>query len=185
MLWKLFKTTFLISALTFGGGYVIVPLMKKSFVQELGWIDEEEMIDLVALAQSSPGAIAINTSIAIGYRVLGVFGAIVALIATFLPPMCILMGMFVIYDALKDNDLVTQLLVGMQIGVCAVIIDVVIDLILGISRQKRVTSWVSFVLAFMLATVYHVNLLIIIVVMTGFGILANLIEKRVTSGHAH
>ena len=65
---KLFLSTFYLSAFTFGGGYVIVPLMRKKFVNEYGWIDENEMIDLIAIAQSAPGVIAINASLIIGYK---------------------------------------------------------------------------------------------------------------------
>ena len=70
--WTLVKSTFILSAFTIGGGYVIVPLMQKKFVEELNWIDSEEMLDLVALGQSMPGALAVNTSILIGYRIAGV-----------------------------------------------------------------------------------------------------------------
>ena len=72
---KLFKSTFFLSMFTFGGGYVIVPLMEKKFVNELGWISEDEMLDLIALGQSAPGPIAVNTSILVGYRMAGVPGA--------------------------------------------------------------------------------------------------------------
>ena len=65
---KLFWSTLYLSAFTFGGGYVIVSLMKKKFVDELGLIDEEEMLDLVAIAQSTPGAIAVNGAIVVGYK---------------------------------------------------------------------------------------------------------------------
>ena len=71
----LFTSTFTLSAFTFGGGFVIIPLMRKKFVEQLHWIDEEEMMDLTAIAQSSPGAIAVNASILVGYRVAGVHGA--------------------------------------------------------------------------------------------------------------
>ena len=67
-LWQLFSTTFLISAST-SGGYAIVGLIKQRFVKEKGWIEEDEMVDLLAIAQSSPGPIAINTSILVGYNV--------------------------------------------------------------------------------------------------------------------
>lgn len=77
---KMFASTFTLSMFTFGGGFVIVPLMKKKFVDELHWIDEEEMLDMVAIAQSSPGAIAVNGSIIIGYRLLGVPGALVNIV---------------------------------------------------------------------------------------------------------
>ena len=68
---KLFFSTFKLSACTFGGGFVIIPLMRKKFVEELGWIEEDEMLDLTAIAQSSPGAIAVNASILVGYHVAG------------------------------------------------------------------------------------------------------------------
>ncbi len=85
-LWKIFISTFYLSAFTFGGGYVIITLMKKKFVNELKWIDEKEMLDLVAIAQSSPGVIAINGSIVIGYKLAGVMGIIVSVLGTVLPP---------------------------------------------------------------------------------------------------
>jgi chromate transporter len=83
--WKLFSSTFLLSAFTFGGGYVIVPLMRKKFVDEFHWIEEKEMLDLVAISQSSPGAIAVNAAILIGYRLAGVLGAFVTILGTVLP----------------------------------------------------------------------------------------------------
>ena len=71
ILWKLFISTLYLSAFTFGGGYVIVTLMKNKFVDEYHWIEENEMLDLVAIAQSSPGAIAVNGAIVIGYKLAG------------------------------------------------------------------------------------------------------------------
>lgn len=71
LLWKLFKSTFTLSAFTFGGGYVIVPLMKKTFADRFGWLSEDEMLELVSIGQSSPGAIAINSAVLVGYRIAG------------------------------------------------------------------------------------------------------------------
>ena len=71
VLWNLFVSTLYLSAFTFGGGYVIVSLLKKKFVDEYHWIEEEEMLDLVAIAQSSPGAIAVNGAIVLGYKLAG------------------------------------------------------------------------------------------------------------------
>ena len=73
---KVFFSTLYLSTFTFGGGYVIVTLMKKKFVDELHWIDEEEMLDLVAIAQSAPGAIAVNGAIVVGYKLAGIAGAV-------------------------------------------------------------------------------------------------------------
>ena len=90
MLLQLFVSTFYISAFTFGGGYVIIPLMKKKFVDELHWIDDEEMLNMAAIAQSSPGAVAVNASILVGYRVAGVVGAAISILGTVLPPLIII-----------------------------------------------------------------------------------------------
>ena len=122
--WTLFISTFTLSAFTFGGGYVIVPLMRKKFVETLGWIDEEEMLDLIAIAQSAPGPIAVNSSIIIGYRLAGIPGALVTTFGTVLPPMVILSAISQFYTAFRDNVVVSLVLKGMGIGVAAVIVDV-------------------------------------------------------------
>ena len=83
---KLFFSTLYLSAFTFGGGYVIVTLMKQKFVDELHWIQEDEMLDLIAIAQSAPGAIAVNGAIVVGFKLAGVLGAVTAIIATIIPP---------------------------------------------------------------------------------------------------
>ena len=118
---KLFLSTFYLSAFTFGGGYVIVPLMRKKFVNEYGWIDENEMIDLIAIAQSAPGVIAINASLIIGYKLAGILGAIVALVGTVLPPLIIISIISLFYIAFRDNRIVNGAMQGMQAGVAAVI----------------------------------------------------------------
>lgn len=83
---KLFIETFYLSAFTFGGGYVIVSLMQKKFVNEYHWIEEDEMLDLVAIAQSAPGAIAVNGAIVVGYKLAGISGVIVSVFGAVLPP---------------------------------------------------------------------------------------------------
>ena len=87
---KIFFSTLYLSSFTFGGGYVIVTLLKKKFVDELHWIDEKEMLDLVAIAQSSPGAIAVNGSIVVGYKICGIPGIICAVLGAIIPPFIIL-----------------------------------------------------------------------------------------------
>ena len=126
---KLFLSTFYLSAFTFGGGYVIVPLMRKKFVNEYGWIDENEMIDLIAIAQSAPGVIAINASLIIGYKLAGILGAIVALVGTVLPPLIIISIISLFYIAFRDNRIVNGAMQGMQAGVAAVIADVVFKMV--------------------------------------------------------
>lgn len=76
VLWTLFFSTLYLSVFTFGGGYVIVSLMKKKFVDEYHWIEEDEMLDLIAIAQSAPGAIAVNGAIVVGYKLAGLPGVL-------------------------------------------------------------------------------------------------------------
>ena len=103
---ELFFSTFKLSACTFGGGFVIIPLMRKKFVEELGWIEEDEMMDLTAIAQSSPGAIAVNASILVGYHVAGFPGAMLTVLGTILPPLIIISIISMFYQAFRDNTIV-------------------------------------------------------------------------------
>ena len=105
---ELFLSTFRLSACTFGGGFVIIPLMRKRFVEELGWIEEDEMLDLTAIAQSSPGAIAVNASILVGYHVAGVPGAMITVLGTVLPPLMIISVISLFYQAFRDNAIVNM-----------------------------------------------------------------------------
>ena len=100
----LFLKTLYISAFTFGGGFVIVTFMKKCFVDELHWIDEQEMLDFTALAQSCPGAIAVNGAILVGWKVYGFAGMVVAVIGTILPPMAILAVLSVCVEHLGGSS---------------------------------------------------------------------------------
>ena len=123
--WRLFLATFQLSAFTLGGGYVIVPLMKKQFVDKLGWLDEHTMLDFTAIAQSTPGAMAVNASVLVGYHLRGLPGALVSTAGTVLPPLLILSVISLGYRAFIENRLLQYVLHGMEAGVCAVIADVV------------------------------------------------------------
>ena len=140
VLWKLFVSTLYLSAFTFGGGYVIVTLMKEKFVDELHWMEEDEMLDLIAIAQSAPGAIAVNGAIVVGYKLAGLLGALVAIVATIIPPFVIITVISYFYELFRDNFIVSKLLAGMQAGVGAVIASVVWDMGGGILKQKSAVS---------------------------------------------
>lgn len=159
---KLFFSTFKLSACTFGGGFVIVPLMKKKFVDELGWIEEEEMLDLTAIAQSSPGAIAVNASILVGYHVAGISGALLTVLGTVLPPLGIISVISLFYQAFRDNPIVNMAMAGMLCGVAAVICDVVINMAKTIFQKKRVLPVVIMVASFLAVRFFAVNIIVII-----------------------
>lgn len=137
-LWTLFKSTFLISAFTVGGGMVIVPLLKAKFVDEYHWIDDKETLDLVAIAQSMPGIMACNTAIMLGYRMRGFSAAFTALFATVLPPLIFLTIISIFYDMFAHNEYIQMVLKGMQCGATAIIINVTIGLLQKQLKKKLV-----------------------------------------------
>ncbi len=166
---KLFLSTFTISAFTIGGGYVIVPLMRKKFVEELKWIDEEEMLNLVAISQSAPGPIAVNTSIMTGYRLAGIFGAFITTVGTVLPPLIIITVIAKFYEVFKENWIISSLLLGMRAGVAAVIIDVIIKMVRDIIKSKNNVSIAIMVVALIAAVIFNINSALIIILSGAFG----------------
>lgn len=165
----LFWSTFSLSAFTIGGGYVIVPLMRKKFVEELGWIDEEEMLNLVAISQSAPGPIAVNTSIMVGYRIARVPGAFVTILGTVLPPLIIITIVAQFYTVFKENKIVNALLLGMRAGVAAVIIDVIIKMAKDILETRDKVSIMIMVISLIAAVVFDINAALIIILSGAFG----------------
>ncbi len=174
----LFFSTLYISAFTFGGGYVIVTFMKRKFVDELHWVDEQEMLDMTALAQSSPGAIAVNAAILVGWRVEGLPGMAVAVLGSILPPMVILTVISFIYQAFATNPYVALVLKGMQAGVAAVILDVVCDLGGDVLKTRSVLFIGLMVAAFVASSLLQINVILIILAATAFGVLRAVYQHR-------
>lgn len=156
---KLFLSTFQLSSCTFGGGFVIIPLMRRKFVEELHWIEEQEMMDLTAIAQSSPGAIAVNASILVGYRVAGIAGAIVTVLGTVLPPLIIISVISLFYTAFRDNHIVSMAMAGMLAGVAAVVCDVVITMGKEIIKRKRILPIAVLITSFIAVHFWGINII--------------------------
>ena len=158
--WQLFLSTFKLSACTFGGGFVIIPLIRERFVKELHWIEEEEMLDLTAIAQSSPGSIAINASILVGYHVAGIPGALITVVGAALPPLIIISVISVLYQAFRSNRYVSMAMAG----VAAVIFDVFINMACSILKNKRLLPIAVMLAAFVATRFFAVNIILIILV---------------------
>jgi chromate transporter len=181
---KLFVSMLYISTFTFGGGFVIVTFMKRKFVDELHWITEAEMLDMTALAQSSPGAIAVNAAILVGWRVAGLTGMITAVIGTIVPPMTILSVISFFYTAFATNRYVALVLKGMQAGVAAVILDVVFSMGGNVIKTKSVLYIVLMVAAFAASYVFGVNVIYIILVSAAVGVCKEAITHKKDDGKA-
>jgi len=185
ILWKLFCATFTLSAFTFGGGFVIVSLMKKKFVEELGWLEENEMLDITAIAQSSPGPIPINASVILGYRMAGITGTIVAILGTAIPPMFIISLISVFYTQFRENQVIAIALEVMRAGVAAVIFDVVVNLAKNVCKTKRILYIGLMVVAFVARVIFGVSAMLIILICLAIGILdviIPLLQKRGDKG---
>jgi len=175
---KLFTSTFYLSAFTFGGGYVIISLMKKKFVDDLQWIEEDEMLNLTAIAQSSPGPVAVNAAILLGYHVAGPLGALATILGTILPPFIILSVISVFYAAFRDNIVVNAVLKGMQAGVAAVIADVVLKLGSNVFKEKDIVSVIIMIGSFILSFLFGINVMYIILVCGCIGAVKALFQVK-------
>lgn len=159
---QLFSSSFILSAFTFGGGFVIIPLMQKRFVKQLSWIAEDEMIDLVSIAQASPGALTVNAAVLVGYKVAGLRGALWSALGSILPPLFIITGISLIYEIFIVNAVVQKLLMAMNIGVAAILIDVVYDLAKSSIADFKIYAIIMMIIVFILAAL-KVNIILIIV----------------------
>ena len=162
--WKLFQSTFLISAFTVGGGFVIIPLLRAKYVDEYGWLDDKETLNLVSIAQSMPGVVAVNAAIILGYRMAGLRGALTALAATILPPLVTLSVISCAYDWFATNPYVRYALKGMQCGATALIVNVAIDLLQKQWRKKLLWTLAIIVGTFVANFFFDVNIMLLVVI---------------------
>ena len=175
-LWQLFTGMLSISAFTFGGGFVIVTLMKRRFVDELGWMDEDEMLDIAAMAQSTPGAIAVNAAVLTGTRIGGTIGMFVAVLGTVIPPFVLLSVLSLCYEAFRQLYPVRLALAGMQAGVAAVILDVAWGLGKNVARKKDRVDLVLMALVFIAQWFTNLNTAVIILSAAAVGLARGLIR---------
>lgn len=147
-LFKLFMAFFKIGFFTIGGGYAMLPLIQKEVVDVNGWLNEEEFLDAIAISQSSPGAVAVNISIFIGYRLGGVIGSIVSTLGTTLPSVIIILVVAVYLYEYKDIAIVQKVFLGIRPAVVSLIASSVVVLAkaLGFSVDKVIFAVASFVL---------------------------------------
>ena len=174
----LFVQTFYLSAFTFGGGYVIISLLQRKFVNEYHWIEEEEMLDLTAIAQSAPGAVAVNGAIVVGYKLAGAAGVLISILGTVIPPFVILSLISVCYQAFRENWLVSHMLEGMQAGVGAVIASVTYEMGAGVLKEKDFLSVWILAGAFFASVFLEINVVWIVLVCAGIGVLRTLAGRR-------
>ena len=178
ILWQLFKSMFILSASTFGGGFVIVSLMKKKFVEDLGWLEESEMLDITAIAQSSPGPIPINASVILGYRMQGILGSIIAILGTSIPPMLIISIISMFYTEFRESEIIATALMVMRAGVAAVICDVVIKLAKNVIKTGNYLYIALMIIAFVMTYILGISAITVILLCIGVGVTNLIIDIK-------
>ena len=176
--WKLFKNIFVISACTFGGGFVIIRMIKQKFTEKLHWISEEEILDMTAIAQSAPGPLGVNMAIITGYRIRKIPGALICTLGAVLPPLITVSVISVFYNQFQNNAIIARALQVMRAGVAAVIVDVVINLASNIFKTKNVL-WIMVMIAAFVATVFFkVSAIVLILICSEIGLYYSIMTGR-------
>lgn len=129
MMWEMFFTFFKIGAFTFGGGFAMIPIIQQEVVEKRNWIKEEDFMDTISIAQSSPGPIAVNSSIFVGYKIKGFKGAVVSTIGTVLPSFIIILLIAGFFYQFKDNPIVDKVFLGIRPAVVALIFSAVYQIV--------------------------------------------------------
>lgn len=164
-LFVLFYSTLYINAIAFGGGFVVIPLLRKQYVEKYAWVSEDDLTDLIALSQSAPGTIAGNFAMLIGHHIAGFWGAFVTLIASIIPATVIITFVAYFYHTIRDNILVERIMRGMQAGVVTVILDLAIQ---TISRQlKMKKAFITVILCTSFVASYLLDISVIVIILVG------------------
>ena len=174
--WTLFKSTFLISAFTVGGGFVIIPLLKGKYVDEYHWISDKDTLDMVAIAQSMPGVIAVNTATFIGQKHRGWLGGIVATLGVVFPSLVIISILAGLITNFSHLAWVQNAFAGIQVCVCVLIFNAVLKLLKKSVVDKRTAAIFLIVMAGSLFL--HISPVWFVVVSAVAGILLKNLEGR-------
>lgn len=158
--WLLFVTFLKIGAFTFGGGYAMIPLIQRETVERRKWIKGEEILDIVAIAESTPGPIAINSATFVGYKVCGFWGAFTATVGVVLPSFLIIYGISFVLRQFENFTAVQYAFNGIRAGVLALIIKALISMYRACPKD-----WFAYLVmaaAFLGVAFFHVNVLLVI-----------------------
>lgn len=173
---EIFITFFKLGAFTIGGGYAMIPLIEKEVVDKKKWINREDFLDMLALAQSSPGPIAVNTSVFVGYKVGGILGSIFAVLGAIITAFIILLVVALYFTGIKDNAVVERIFKGIRPAVVALIAAPVIRM----AKGAKITSKTIFIplLAVVFVAFFKISAIYVILIAAIGGILYGTYRRR-------
>ncbi|HBG44141.1 MAG TPA: chromate transporter, partial [Firmicutes bacterium] len=169
LLWDLFFTFLRIGAFTIGGGYAMLPLIQKETVEKKQWVGEEEFAEIIGLSQTAPGAIAINSSVYLGFRVAGVSGAIFAVTGMVVPSLLIILTIAVFFERFSTISAVKAIFNGVRPAVMGLILAALFKI--GKSVLKNMTSFIIFVVMLLIGAIFDLHPVLIILMAALAGII--------------
>lgn len=172
----LFTTFFKIGAFTFGGGYAMIPLIQSEVTDKRKWITEKEILDVIAIAESTPGPIAVNSATFIGYKIAGFWGSFMATLGVVLPSYVIILVISFLLRNFAEIKYVKYAFFGIRAGVLAL----VVKALWSMYKQcpKNLISYIIMALAFAMVVFFDVNVLLVIIGAAVFGIITSLMAER-------
>ena len=175
-LWQLFLTFLKIGGFTFGGGYAMIPLIQKETVDNKGWITDEDILEIIAIAESTPGPIAINSATFVGYRTAGFWGAVCATTGVVLPSFLIILGISFVLRQFQEIKAVQYAFNGIRAGVLALLFKALWSM-----YKKSPKGWAADVVmagAFLATAFLKINVLYVIIGCAVFGIVTSKLAKK-------
>jgi chromate transporter len=176
VLWQVFSSFFRIGAFTFGGGYAMIPLIQKEAVEKRHWVSDDDILEVVAIAESTPGPIAINSATFVGYKAAGVLGSVCATLGVVLPSFVIILLLSYVLQQFQNIEAVQYALHGIRAGVLALLVKA-----LWTMYKKSPKGWVSYVVmggALLITTFFSFNVIFVILGCAVFGLITSLIMER-------
>lgn len=167
---EMFFTFFKIGAFTFGGGYAMIPLIEREVVSSKHWIEKDEFTDIIVISQSFPGAMAVNTSIFIGYKISGVKGAIVALLGTILPSFFIILIIAAFFMKFRDYEIINKAFLG--IGAAVPVLVLIAVQSLSKSVEKNTRNIIVVIASVVAISLFNVHPIIVILVSAVYGVIS-------------
>lgn len=175
-LWQVFATFIRIGGFTFGGGIAMIPLIQKEAVEKNHWVTDEDILEIVAIAESTPGPIAVNSATFVGYRAAGILGSVAATLGVVLPSFVIILAISFVLEQFQQLTAVQYAFVGIRAGVLALLCKS-----LWTMYKKSPKGWPAYVAmaaAFVLTSFFKVNILLVVLICGIFGIVTSLSMER-------
>lgn len=171
----LFLTFLKIGAFTFGGGYAMIPVIQREIVEKRGWISDDDILDIIAIAESTPGPIAINSATFVGYQVAGFWGSVAATFGVVLPAFAIIYIISFFLRQFQDIKAIKYAFIGIRAGVLSLLINAVIKM--GKKCPKNIFSYMVVALSFVAVAIFNVNVLFVIIACAVSGVVMTLALK--------